>query len=78
MIQDLANIANDKRSDWLRCKKDSQLDIFNYQSRHCWQRSNTLFRCNDDFDDDHATFASKLIIDSLFIIHTLKKALETM
>jgi len=32
-----------------------------------------FIRYDSDFDDDSVTFAAKLIIDSLFIIHILKK-----
>ena len=32
-----------------------------------------FIRYDSDFDDDNATFAAKLIIDSLFTIHILKK-----
>jgi len=62
VIWDLADIADDKQSDWLRNRKNSQLDIFNYQSYHCWQWSSSAFiRYDCDFDndsdDDNATFA---------------------
>ncbi len=72
MIEDLADVADNWWSCWLRNRKDSQLNIIDYQSCY-WQRSSAFIRYNSDFDDDSVTFAAKLIIDSLFTIHILKK-----
>ncbi len=76
MFQDLADVADDRwfRSIRLKDRKDDKLNIIDYQNHHCWQESSSAFvRYDSDFDDDSATFAAKLIIDSLFTIHILKK-----
>ncbi len=53
----LADVADNKWSRWLRDRKDSQLNIINYQSHH-WQWSNVFVKYNSDFDDDSVTFAA--------------------
>ncbi len=66
MTQDLASIADDRQSCWLRDKEDDRLNIIDYQSRY-WQWSSNMFirydhdfndDSDDDSDDDSATFAA--------------------
>ncbi len=57
MIQDLADVADDKRSCWLRDRKDDRLNIIDYRSCY-WQWSSAFVRYDSDFDDDSATFAA--------------------
>ncbi len=61
MTQNLASIADDKQSCWLKNKENDRLNIIDYQSCY-WQWSSSMFiRYNHDFDDDNdddsATFA---------------------
>ncbi len=72
MIENLTDVADNWWFHWLKDKRDSQLNIIDYQSCY-WQKSSAFIRYDSDFDDDSAMFAMKLIIDSLFTIHILKK-----
>ena len=72
MIKNLANVADNWWFHWLKDRKDNWLNIIDYRSCY-WQRSSAFIKYDSNFDDDSATFAAKLIIDSLFTIHILKK-----
>ncbi len=50
MIENFANVANNWWSRWLRDKRDSWLNIINYQSCY-WQKSSMFIRYDNDFDD---------------------------
>jgi len=54
VIWDLADIADNRWSDWLRDRKDSRLNIINYRNHHEQWSSSTFIRYNSDFDDDNA------------------------
>ncbi len=54
---DLADVADDRRSCWLRGRKDSWSNIIDYRSHH-WQWSSAFVRYDSDFDNDSATFAA--------------------
>jgi len=57
VTRDLADVANNRQSHWLRSRKNSWLNIIDYQSHH-WQWSNVFVKYDSEFDDDSVTFAA--------------------